>query len=172
MPLDEPSDAERALTIGLALGWIAMRGNSYYANLTRNPDSGRPEFVVPLKSQWEGLAFTGGEFLPRGDVLDKAVESGRFLYKQRDEIETRNRLGDNFDHALPTIHRDAKLTRTVYEAYQRLGEITSASAMASDLEKRLALMADTLAAVDDNRREMLMRQSAVLRFEIDKLKSS
>ncbi len=168
-PKREAAEAELALALGLALGFIAVRGSNFYENLRRESGESSAVYSVWLNSQWNGIAFSNGRLTVAAGPLKTSIDAGRIAYMTRDDYDEKRRLGNGIDAAREALEKNGSLVRMIHNAFETICEVAGNHNVANELEGYVAALANRFQA-KDTYFGLAMRQVEQLRAQIDTLR--
>lgn len=170
-PKREAAEAELALALGLAMGFVAMRGSNFYENLRRESAESAAGYSVWLNSQWNGIAFSSGKLTVVAGPLKTSIDAGRISYQGRDDFDDKRRLGNGMDATVEALEKNEAFVRTILNAFETICEVAGNHNVANELEAYVAALANRYQA-KDTYFGIAMRQVELLRAQIDTLRHS
>lgn len=164
------NEGELAMALGLAYGWIAIRGAHAYDNLSF--DENQKLWIVRLASGWNGIAFQGSKL--RTDDLPSSVrsllESGRMHYDSKRDPEKAARIGQGFEEAYETVVNNGELIEKILEAFDTIRTNAGDLVVIQDLEAYIVSLKERSKPKDGNYK-LVMRMVDVLGTMVANMRS-
>ena len=175
LPAMEPDPnrvSDLAFALGMAYGWIAQRGRTFYANLRRRRGVDETMLLdAPVVTQWTCLVAEDGKRRAAMGEVTALVNAGVLRYKNGTKLDKTMRLGGTRGNAMERLRQADDVRDLIVDAYDALRELVAPSRIADELE-HYAEQIENKTISSDRTREVIAREAALLRAQIDELRET
>lgn len=170
VPDGDLDDGLRAWAIGVAYGFIARRGSSWYMNLKQD-NVGNKTFVCPTVSHHDGIAFDAEKRITRGGGLDAYVASGRLQFDERTDVDSELKLASGMTAAREATIDNGEVIELILDLWQDYRAATGDLRIIKELDAYTGELAKRNRSSDQNY-PLMVEMIEILRREIESLRVS
>ena len=170
-PVEGATEGELAFALGLAYGWIAVRGRWYYFNVERRESSrGRVTYEMPVDSDWDGIAFQDRQPRTNSASLQELKKQGTLRFAQQPKAKRERRLGDGGrGEALAHFIQTSPAVKQIFELFDELRNAAGDGTVSRELAEYVESLPNRVRHGDVHY-DQVMREVELLRQQVDKLR--